>query len=407
VLFTDLGIRRLKPPKEGQVLIWDTAQKGLALLVSPGGTKAFRSTFKLNGKWVSRTLGRFDEVVSETNENANIAWAREQCRQDRSKAKAGIDPAAKKPITKTFRDVVADYIEGHAKRTQRTWQQTERVLLHNCAPLLDLEFKAITKDDVNTLLKKFEDQGHEAKAGLTFAWLSSLWRWAYREELTDNPIMQRVRRPATSAPRDRVYSDDEIKAIWAAAEQCKPTEAAFVKLLVLLAPRITALAQMRWSHFDATNNVWVTPNQLTKSSKNRKDRTYKTPLPPLAARILTSLPRGGNADDPVFPDLFVRVDDQGYFAPYNLVSKLKRNGAPPDFSPHAIRHTLATFLENAGHSEWERAQVLNHSGSSVTAGYSHGHPLELKRQLYAKWSDHIEQLVSPPPLTDNVIPLRA
>ncbi len=57
ITFTDLGIRRLKPPNEGQRLYWDKAQKGLSLLVSSGGTKAFRSQFKLNGKWLTRSLG--------------------------------------------------------------------------------------------------------------------------------------------------------------------------------------------------------------------------------------------------------------------------------------------------------------------------------------------------------------
>jgi hypothetical protein len=51
---------------------------------------------------------------------------------------------------------------------------------------------------------------------------------------------------------------------------------------------------------------------------------------------------------------------------------------------------------NAGHSEWEVGLVLNHAGSgSVTAGYSHGYPLELKRQLLSKWADHVERLVQP------------
>ena len=40
--------------------------------------------------------------------------------------------------------------------------------------------------------------------------------------------------------------------------------------------------------------------------------------------------------------------------------------------------------------------MLNHSGSgSVTARYSHGLPLNLKRELLEKWADHIESLISP------------
>ena len=37
--------------------------------------------------------------------------------------------------------------------------------------------------------------------------------------------------------------------------------------------------------------------------------------------------------------------------------------------------------------------MLNHSVSGVTAGYSHGYPLELKRTLLEKWADHVEGLV--------------
>jgi hypothetical protein len=40
--------------------------------------------------------------------------------------------------------------------------------------------------------------------------------------------------------------------------------------------------------------------------------------------------------------------------------------------------------------------ILNHSDSgSVTTGYSHGYPLELKRQLLDKWAAHVETLVRP------------
>jgi hypothetical protein len=47
--------------------------------------------------------------------------------------------------------------------------------------------------------------------------------------------------------RDRVYSDDEVTAIWKAVDQLDKVEGAFVKLLLLLAPRKTALACLRRS----------------------------------------------------------------------------------------------------------------------------------------------------------------
>jgi integrase len=78
-----------------------------------------------------------------------------------------------------------------------------------------------------------------------------------------------------------------------------------------------------------------------------------------------------------------------------LIRKLAKLGAPADFTYHAMRHTVATWLENNGHSEFERGLVLNHSGSGVTAGYSHGYALDLKLALLTKWADHVERLVAP------------
>src|SRR5271170_7344605 len=93
--------------------------------------------------------------------------------------------------------------------------------------------------------------------------------------------------------RDRVYSDAEIKSMWNAADKFDdPAKGAYFKLLVLLGPRKSALAGMKWS--DIKDDVWTTPFEHTKSRKTAKPRTYTTPLPPLAARILSGLSRAGD-----------------------------------------------------------------------------------------------------------------
>jgi integrase len=192
-----------------------------------------------------------------------------------------------------------------------------------------------------------------------------------------------------------VFSDAELKAIWNAANTLDPIKGAYVKLLMLLAPRKTALAAMVRKDLDNPDDptLWTTPHELVKVRKSaRKKRTYLTPLPPLARRILKGLP---STTDRLFPMLAVahtpgrslNADDAV------LKAQLKRAGAPKDFTAHIFRHTVATFLQTAGHSEWEVGLALNHSGSGVTAGYSHGYPLELKRELLTAWSDHVERLV--------------
>ena len=134
--FTDLGIRRLKPPKSGEELIWDEVQKGLSLLVSSGGTKTFRATFKLNGQWQSCAIGRFGEMDANGNpkqENLQIGKAREITAKYRALAKEGTDPREQQQEQtasdkKTYGAVVDQFIKEYAKPRQRTWDQTERIL---------------------------------------------------------------------------------------------------------------------------------------------------------------------------------------------------------------------------------------------------------------------------------------
>jgi integrase len=318
---------------------------------------------------------------------------------DRALAREGIDPrhaASSMAAKPTYAAVVDDFIKLYAKPRQRTWDQTRRILLVNCAPWLNKPITDIGKKDAYNLLDGFIAAGHGPKAAVTLAWIKKLWRWAWERDLVVAPIMDAVKIDFERRVRDRCYSDEEIKAIWRAANGLDPIAGAYIKLLILLAPRKTALARMRLSDLDNADNptLWTTPFDLTKSKKTSgKKREYLTPLPKLASRIIKGL-QGDDYLFPTLPILYTKAD-RPILDGKRLIQKLVAHGAPKDFGFHVMRHTIASWLETAGHDEWERGLVLNHSGSGVTAGYSHGHPIELKRELLTKWADHVEQLVQP------------
>jgi hypothetical protein len=408
MLFTDMALKRLKPEAK-QFLVWDdlktpTGKKlGLSVLVSKN-TKRFRATYYINGKAVSKKLGKVGETP--------LGTARKLTAELRGKADGGIDPkeeerkarleAAK---AKNFREVAKLFIENFAKPRQRTWDQTERTLTKSCAAWLDKPIGAIKRTDAYTLLEGFISEGHPAKARKTLVWLRTMWRWAYRRGHVPEPMMDAVELHIAKKNRNPFAGldhkdqrakkiDADVKAIWQAAEKMSSVESAFIKLLLLLAPRKTALATMRASHIDGA--IWKVPPELTKGYRLRNPdaaKAYITPLPQLAQRILKPLlPKGGAETDFVFRSAQEgkRLNPSG-----PLRGKLVRAGAPADFNYHAMRHYIATWLEDRCHDEFERALVLNHSRGSVTAGYSHGHALDKKLELLTKWADHVERLVMP------------
>ena len=326
--------------------------------------------------------------------------------QARFDAVKGIDPRIKPQVPGlpgpelTFGAAVDLFIETHAKPEQRTWDQTEKILKRQCRAWLDTPITAITKQHAYALLDDLRGKGRNSLAAVTLRWLKTMWKWAWKRDLVPDRMMDAVDFKYTKRVRDRVYSDGEIKAIWTAAGNVDPVEGAYVKLLLLLAPRKTALALMRRGDLSqpdhtGTPTLWTTPHELTKSKKNTANkRKYLTPLPPLAQRIIKGLPR---SNDRVFPTLVVQYSRAGQpqLKDSRLLRALIRHGAPKDLHFHGMRHTLASWLQTHGHSEWEVGLILNHSSSSVTAGYSHGYPLELKRELLSKWAGHVEDVVQP------------
>jgi hypothetical protein len=137
--FTELSLRRLKPPRAGQRVYWDSGikgQLGLSVLASAGGTKTYRATYylpngHLNRKPVTVSLGRVGEI--------ELTRARQLTAEYRGKADQGIDPCKlpeQQSNTQTYAEVVDLFIEQYAKPKQRTWPQTARILRKTCAPLL-------------------------------------------------------------------------------------------------------------------------------------------------------------------------------------------------------------------------------------------------------------------------------
>lgn len=402
VYFTDEAVGRLKP-KSKQYLVWDAwtvdrkrgpdPARGLCVLVSPRGAKSFRAVFYYPGSPNPHYLhlGRVGEL--------SLVEARRRCGEVRGLAKQGIDPTAGDARkSDSFETAFKEYIENEqiGRRKNTSARETAGVVLKNCAGWKPRAVATLTYREVENLLAKIRDgdpangiKPRPAAAVRIFAHLRDFFVWCVRRGTIKVSPMADMPSPATIESRTRFYSDTELNAIWKAADQLDPVEGSYVKLMMLLAIRKEELAGARWREFDdpAVPTLLTIPTVRVKmqaSAKSRKRPVYIVPIVPLAQRLFKSLAR--RDETLVFPGLDAD----------RLKAKLVERGAPKDFMLHAFRHTVATWLQNQGRSEWERGLVLNHSGSgSVTGGYSHGYPVELKRTMLTEWSGHIEALVQP------------
>lgn len=394
-LFSDKLIDRLRPPAKGQVQYSDAGMSGLSLVVGHGGSKTFRSQYRFGKHWQSRKLGKHHDFVDGEDgtspERVTVDWARNEVRLDKLDAAKGRDPADRNKrllaADMSFSDVVKEYL-AVVEDQQRTYSDTKRILQTYCASLNWKPLASITKDDVQSVLNGFRQQGKTRTAQAILVKLKTLWKWAHKQDYVDTFVVDKCEAPHRGKVRDKVYNTAELKALWDAAGKLDAMERDYVRLLMLLVPRRKALAHMKREHLNEDMTMWTVPFELVKAKATSRPRTYRVPLPPLARSILEKR----LADD---DNEYVFGVDTGvpYWPGAKLIRRLKKEGAPKSFTPHSLRHTCATWFEDQGYGLFERGLVLNHAAQGVTAGYSHGFAKDLKLNLLTMWEGRIREAV--------------
>ena len=393
---TNRFIESIKPKPGKRETVFDTRQPGLAIRVTDRGHRRFYVMSRgPDGKQ------KWAEVRDGNATVTSLARARELAPEGLARIKNGrtafpkIEPPVEEELD-TYEAVRERFIRQYAEPRQRTWKETERIL--KALPWDKRLIEEITKKDAIKFLNDLIAADKKATARVTLSWLKAMWRWAWRQDLIDFPVMDALKPEdfgITKVVRARTYSDDELAELWRATGKLGRREQAYVKLLMLLGVRRGALRGMRKSEFDDLERptVWTIPPERTKTRKSRETegRVYKIPIPPLARRVLVPLLKGDG--DLVFPSPTLKGQAADFGTPYRL--KVRDASGVADWTAHAHRHSIATWRQNEAHDEYDRGLVLNHASSgSVTAGYSHGYSLDRARALLDKWAEHVAGVVA-------------
>ena len=96
-----------------------------------------------------------------------------------------------------------------------------------------------------------------------------------------NPISA-IPRPGAEQQRDRVLSEDEIRALWTALDSEKPIMAATFRLRLLTAQRGGEVHAMRWKDIDG--EWWAIPSEFSKNKLS-----HRVPLSPQALQVVNQI----------------------------------------------------------------------------------------------------------------------
>ena len=200
-------------PAKGRTEYVDALCPVLHLRVTYQGTRTFSAMFRVNGKLIRQTIGRFPRVSLASARSAALDMMR--AAQDGSCAR---ERASRAPFTVTYGELVERYTEKHLKVNARSWRNISRGLAGSrMKPFLKRPVASITRREIIDLCDGIVAAGSPQAAVNHLRYLKMLFNWAAGRDMIVNNPCSGVKPPVRTLERDRVLTDNEIKAIWNAS----------------------------------------------------------------------------------------------------------------------------------------------------------------------------------------------
>jgi integrase len=353
--------------------LWDTVVQGFGARRQTNGL-FFYVRYRHNGSQVVRSLGRLGALTPDT--------ARAKARQLLGTVAGGVDPFQAQSKGDIFGAVVDRYLDRkRASLRPTSFVNTEHYLRKSAEPLHRLRLDEIDRRKIATLLGEIETQSGAASRNRARSALSSLFSWTITEGLLDHSPVTGTAKADEGNSRERVLSQDELRALWRGLGDDSFSQ--IVKLLLLTGMRRNEVGKLSWSEVDLAKKQITLPPSRVKNG-----REFTLPLSTQAHAILSALPRRNSTDYLFgvrgfvdFGAAKVRLDKRIGFADWRL---------------HDLRRSAATYMGELGILPHVIEQALNHQSGhkgGVAGVYNRSKMTEAVRDGLQRWADHLDQIV--------------
>jgi integrase len=388
-------------PQEGKdrIIYWDDRRPGFGLMVTKTGKRSFLFQYR-NNKGQSRRA----TLVGTTKLPDAHKWADIL----QGEVARGNDPVGKKKTERAekstrrkFRTIAESYLKRESPRV-RSMNQREAVLNRLVYPAFgDKPIDQIKRKDVVKLLDEIQDRNGAAMADSTLMVVRRIMNWhASRDEDFRSPIVRGMSRGDPGRARTRVLTDEEIRAVWRAADKIhKPAGlmmfARMLQFILLTAVRRNEAARMDRSERNGTE--WLIPAARVK---NKRD--FLLPLSAAAISLLDGLQVIGDKDSgPVFTPTGSRP-----LAAFDQFKKAfdKKCGFS-DWTIHDLRRTARSLMSRAGVDPDHAERVLNHAIRGIRGVYDRHAFYQEKKNALESLASLLDLIINPP--ANNVVSMIA
>jgi integrase len=376
-------------PGRDRTLYWDASLRCFGLQVTASGERRWVLQYRAGRRSRRMAIGDVSHMTVEA--------ARREAKKLLGRVAGGADPLAEKrqaacAKVDTFFSISEEFLTREEKRGLRSVKQYRAIVARLLVPKLGtLQIGDIRKSDITRLLDQIEDERGPTMARQALATLRRILNWhASRSDDFLSPIVRMGREAIPS--RDRTLSDDELRAIWKAAEASGTAFGALVRFLLLTAVRRTEAAGM--CRDEVADGVWTVPAIRSKSK-----RDHLVPLTAQAQAVLAEMPMIG--------DRFVFTSSGRHainnFSAYK--SAFDKSCGVTGWTIHDLRRTARSLMSRAGVNPDIAERCLGHVIGGVRGTYDrHSFAAEKRRALEALASQ-IETILNPH--SDNVVSLHS
>lgn len=380
------------PTKGDRAIYWDTGLSGFGLVVTKTGHRSFVFQYRAGQRSRRMTFPL----------GLGLEKAKREARKALGGVAAGGDPLQERQIAagmadNTLQSICESYLERAAKhlRSRKQIGQTLKRLVYperERGSLGARQIDTIRRSEIVKLLDKIEDEHGAGMADNTLAHIRKIMNWhAARSDDFRSPIVRGMARTKPSEQkRDRVLTDDELRAVWRAAEAFPGPFGYLVRFILLTATRRNEAADMADS--EILGNDWTVPADRYKTKLD-----HVVPLSQAARDLLVLIPRIQGV-----PFVFTTGD-----RPISGFSKFKiafdKACGVSDWTLHDLRRTGRSLMSRAGVPSDHAERCLGHVIGGVRGTYDrHAYHAE-KKQAFEALAGQIERILNP---ANNVVPMR-
>jgi integrase len=372
-------------PKD-RTIHWDGTMPGFGLMVTANGHASFVCQYR-TGRRSHRMSLKPGLTLQDARREAkkllgDVARGGDPLVERQKAARAGDD---------TFQSIAEAYIKREGKSV-RSMGQRRAVLERVVYPRLGARpVGEIKRSDIVRLLDKIDDDRGPVAADQTLAFMRRIMSWhASRSDDFRSPI---VRGMAHTKPRERarqrILTDDELRAVWNAAEASAGLFGPFVQFLLLTACRRTEAAAMASSEVDG--DVWTIPQERYKTGLE-----LVLPLSPLATRTLARLPKIGEGK------YVFTTDGERAFSGYSKAkARFDKACGVTGWTLHDLRRTARSLMSRAGVDANVAERCLGHVIAGVRGIYDRHGYFDEKKRAFEALAALVERILNPP--AENVI----